>query len=147
MKKPDSNPVEKSVKLHEVKVRRESNSGRTHVIITVIISVILLITIFFAQSAFDLLSTKFNLQVDMTKNKIFTMSEATKTFVESINKKVDIVVLENENSFKADFPQQLEIIQSYAKNNPEYFTYSYVDVVYDPAYLNPYQRQHPRRQG
>jgi len=138
VKKPDLKPVEKAVKFHAVKVRKESNSGYNHVLTTVIISVVLLVTIFFAQSALNLLSTKFNLQVDMTKNKIFSMSDQTKTFVESINKDVDIVVLENENSFAASFPQQLEIIQSYAKNNPEHVTYSYVDVVYDPAYLNPY---------
>jgi len=114
-------------------------SGKKHVIITVAVTAVLLVTLFFAQSALDLLSAKFHLQVDMTAQKIFTMSDTTKTFVKGINKKVDIVVLENENSFKSNFPQPLEIIKSYAQVNPDYFTYSYVDVVYDPAYLNAYQ--------
>lgn len=132
MKKPDLNPAGAD------KVDKTANTGRKHALTTAIIAIVLLVTIFFAQSALALLSARFHLQVDMTKNKIFTMSDQTRTFVQSIKKDVEIVVLENENSFKADFPQQLEIIRSYATNNPDYFTYNYKDVVYDPAYLNPY---------
>jgi len=119
--------------------RKGLSSGKRHVLITVAVTLVLIVTIFFAQSALDLLSLKFGLQVDMTKDKIFTMSEKTKAFVRGINKRVDIVILENENSFESDFPQQLEIIKSYAQNNPEFVTYDYEDVVYNPAYLNPYK--------
>ncbi|HOP11728.1 MAG TPA: Gldg family protein [Oscillospiraceae bacterium] len=130
MKTTEKTPVQKTARVH-----KESSTGKTHVWITVVVSIVLLVTIFLAQSALDLLSLK----ADMTAQKIFTMSDETKAFVQSINKTVDIVVLQNENSFKADFPQQLEIIQSYAQVNPDYFTYSYVDVVYNPTYLLPYQ--------
>lgn len=134
MKTTDKTTAEKAVKIH-----KGLGSGQKHVFVTVAITAVLLVTMFFAQSALDLLSLKYDLQVDMTAQKIFTMSDTTKNFVKGINKKVDIVVLENENSFKADFPQPLEIIQSYSQVNPDYFTYSYVDVVYNPAYLNPYK--------
>ena len=130
MKTNEKIPVEKTTT-----VRKGSSAGKSHIWITVIVSIVLLVTIFLAQSALDILSLK----VDMTVQKIFTMSDETKTFVQSINKTVDIVVLQNENSFKSSFPQQLEIIQSYSKVNPDHFTYSYVDVVYNPTYLLPYQ--------
>ena len=134
MKTTDKTTAEKAVGTH-----KGLSSGKRHIIITVAVTLVLLISIFFAQSALDLLSLKYGLRVDMTENKIFTMSDKTKAFVQGINKQVDIVILENENNFEANMPQQLEIIKAYAQNNPDFVTYNYEDVVYDPAYLNPYK--------
>lgn len=107
----------------------------SYALFTILIALLVLAVMFFAQRSLEMASDKAGLQIDMTKDRIYKMSEETLGFVDSIDKDIRITVLANEALFEDTFPQQLEIIRGYARENPR-ISLGYVDVVREPAFLN-----------
>ena len=101
------------------------------------VMVIVLACVVFFNMIFNLLGDKFNLSLDLTKNKAFTLTDNSKSFIKSINKDVEIIVLNDENSFSnmdRYFKQANCVITQYARESDK-VKLSYVDVVKNPLYL------------
>lgn len=93
------------------------------------------------------LSDKVTTSVDLTKNKVFNLSEDSKKFLTNLKEDVEIVVLNSEQQFESlnDYTMQAsKIIKQYARNSSK-IKVSYVDVVKDPTYLSAYNKEQVSR--
>lgn len=87
------------------------------------------------------LTDKFSLSLDMTQNKIFSLTDQSISFIKGLNKDVEIVVLSDENAFlQMDqyFAQANAVLKKYEQNSDK-IKLKYVDTVKNPSYLNEYQ--------
>ena len=108
-----------------------------HASVSNIVMIIVLACTVFLNMIFNLLGNKFDLSLDLTKNKAFTLTDNSKKFIKSISKDVEIIVLNDENSFSnldRYFKQANCVITQYAKESNK-VRLNYVDIVKDPLYL------------
>lgn len=116
-------------------------TAATAIIVLVIAAVVIL------NMIMGTLSDKVMTSVDLTKNKVFNLSEDSKKFLTDLKEDVEIVVLNSEREFESlnDYTMQASrIIKQYAKNSSK-IKVSYVDVVKDPTYLSTYSKEQVSR--
>ena len=118
--------------------RRFTISSKTkYALLSVLIIVLMVVSLFFVQSSLDLLDDNYILRLDLTKEKIYTMTTATRDYVSAITQPVEIIVMSDESMFATTFGQQHEILRTYARLNDN-ISLEFVNVLYDPQYLNDY---------
>ena len=86
---------------------------------------------------------KFSLNLDLTQNKIFSLTDQTINFIKNLDKDVEIILLSDEDSFaktNSYFTQANSVLKKYALNSNK-IKVTYVDVVKNPTYLNEYQNE------
>lgn len=105
------------------------------VIVTVLIVVINLIV--------GQLADKFSLSLDLTQNKIFSLTEQSINFIKNLDKDVEIILLNDESTFvqtNSYFAQANSVLKKYDLNSDK-IKLTYVDTVKNPTYLNEYQNE------
>lgn len=103
------------------------------VIVTAVIVVINLIV--------GQLTDKFGLSLDLTQNKIFSLTEQSINFIKNLDKNVEIILLSDESTFvqtNSYFAQANSVLKKYDLNSDK-IKLTYVDTVKNPTYLNEYQ--------
>lgn len=86
------------------------------------------------------LSERYALNADLTANKIFALSEDSKEFLASLDKDVQIYILNTEANFTAAgeyFVQANEVIKKYAQQSPR-VKVEYIDLVRNPNFTTQY---------
>lgn len=89
------------------------------------------------------LTDKFSLSLDLTQNKIFSLTDQSIDFIKDLKKDVEIVVLSDENAFpkvNSYFAQANSVLKKYEQNSDK-IRLKYLDPVKNPAYLNEYQNE------
>lgn len=110
-----------------------------------LVAVVIVLTIIFNIVMFAI-DKKIKFNVDMTSNKIFSLTDDSKNFIKNLDKDVDIIVLSSENDFinqngyEKYFKQANEVIKEY-KRTSEKVKITYKDVEEDPAYLSQYETE------
>ena len=87
------------------------------------------------------LTDKFSLSLDLTQNKIFSLTEQSINFIKNLDKDVEIILLSDENTFtqtNSYFAQANSVLRKYDLNSNK-IKLTYVDTVKNPTYLNEYQ--------
>lgn len=115
---------------------RVFRQGSVATAITVI--VIALIVVF--NMVITSLSGRYGLSLDLTTNKIFGITEETKTFLKNLNKDVQIYILSTEQAFVSGgtyFVQADEVIKKYAQESGR-VTLEYIDLVRNPTFASNY---------
>lgn len=87
------------------------------------------------------LTDKYSLSLDMTQNKIFSLTQESLDFIKNLDKDVEIILLSDEDSFVQSndyFAQANSVLKKYDLNSDK-ITLTYVDTVKNPAYLQEYQ--------
>lgn len=87
------------------------------------------------------LTDKFELSLDLTQNKIFSLTEQSIDFIKNLDKDVEIILLSDENTFVQTSPyfaQANSVLKKYALNSDK-IKLTYVDTTKNPTYLNEYQ--------
>ena len=87
------------------------------------------------------LTDKYSLSLDMTQNKIFSLTQGSLDFIKNLDKDVEIILLSDEDSFVQSndyFAQANSVLKKYDLNSDK-ITLTYVDTVKNPAYLQEYQ--------
>ena len=98
---------------------------------------IILACVFLFNVVVSVLDNKYNLSLDLTRNKVFTISESSLNFLKDIKKDVEIIVLNDEVSFcETDkyFKQANSVLRQYSQKTNK-IKISYIDTVKNPAYL------------
>ncbi len=106
------------------------------------ITIIVIALIVVANMVVSSLSSKFSLNLDLTENKIFDISEETINFLKGMNKDVDIYILDTEQNFTAGgeyFVQANEVISKYATLSP-HVKVQYIDLVRNPAFASKFPK-------
>lgn len=89
------------------------------------------------------LTNKFNLSLDLTSNKIFSLTQESTDFIKNLDKDVEIVVLSDEDTFVHSndyFAQANAVLKQYALNSNR-IKLTYIDTVKNPMYLKDYQSE------
>lgn len=120
-------------KIKDLTKNKKFKYGSVSTAITIIfIAIILLINIIFGA-----LGERFTLSWDLTKNKTFSLTEQSKNFLRSLNKDVEIIILNKESDFSNQneyFIQANSVLKQYAKTSNK-IKLSYIDVVSNPTYI------------
>lgn len=98
---------------------------------------IVLACVFFFNLVVSILDNKFSLSLDLTRNKVFTISQSSLNFLKDIKKDVEIIVLNDEASFSESdkyFKQASSVIKQYSQKTDK-IKISYIDTVKNPTYL------------
>ena len=116
---------------------RKFKVGSLATAMTVIVTaVIVVINLIVGQ-----LTDKFSLSLDLTQNKIFSLTEQSINFIKNLDKDVEIILLSDENTFvqtNSYFAQANSVLKKYDLNSDK-IKLTYVDTVKNPTYLNEYQ--------
>lgn len=89
------------------------------------------------------LTEKFSLSLDLTQNKIFSLTEQSINFIKNLDKDVEIILLSDESTFvqtNSYFTQANSVLKKYDLNSDK-IKLTYVDTVKNPTYLNEYQNE------
>lgn len=108
--------------------------------VSVAITAVFLAVIIVVNIIAGMLSDKFPMTVDLTRNSLFEMSQQSIDFVKSVKQPVAITVLMNEKQLETGggyFTQIKTVIDLYAKHNRS-ITVDYVDLVVNPAFAAGY---------
>lgn len=120
-------------KIKNLTKNKKLKYGSISTAITIIfIAIILIINIIFGA-----LAERFTLNWDLTKNKTFSLTEQSKSFIQNINKDVEIIILNKESDFSNQneyFIQANSVLKQYAKTSNK-IKLSYIDVVSNPTYI------------
>lgn len=130
-------------KLKNILNNRKFRYGSVATIITVCVlaSVILLNTIL------SVITENHPLNLDVTKNKFYGMSEQTINYLNTLNKNVEIIVLNNKDSFKSGsgstdsqyYIQASTLIDQYAQNS-DMVAVDYIDLLKNPSISTQYSK-------
>lgn len=112
--------------------------------IALVVVVISLVIIF--NALMSVIDKKVKFSVDMTSNKMFSLTDNSKNFIKNLDKDIQIVVLSSENEFinqsgyEKYFQQANEVIKEYARMSNK-IKVVYKDVTEDPTYLAQYETE------
>ena len=116
---------------------RKFKVGTTATAMTVIvIAAIIVINLIVGQ-----LTDKFGLSLDLTQNKIFSLTNQSIEFIKDLKKDVEIVLLSDEKTFAQSnsyFSQANSVLKQYDLNSDK-IKLTYVDTIKNPMYLQEYQ--------
>lgn len=110
-----------------------------------LVAVVISLVIIF-NALMSVIDKKVKFSVDMTSNKIFSLTDNSKNFIKNLNKDIQIVVLSSENEFvnqsgyEKYFQQANEVIKEYARTSNK-IKVVYKDVTEDPTYLAQYETE------
>lgn len=112
--------------------------------IALVVVVISLVIIF--NALMSVIDKKVKFSVDMTSNKMFSLTDNSKNFIKNLNKDIQFIVLSSENEFinqsgyEKYFQQANEVIKEYARTSNK-IKVVYKDVTEDPTYLAQYETE------
>lgn len=107
-------------------------------ITVVVVAAIIVLNLIVGQ-----LTNKFSLSLDLTQNKVFSLTEPSINFIKNLNKDVEIVILSDESAFSqanAYFAQANSVLKQYDLNSDK-IRLTYIDPVKNPTYLNSYENE------
>lgn len=91
----------------------------------------------------NLCDQKFNWSFDLTKNKVFNLTNESKDYVKNLNKDVQIIVLSKEDEFISNgeyYIQANNIIKQYAQNSDK-ISLEYISLSENPTFTIPYNEE------
>lgn len=86
------------------------------------------------------LTERFPLNIDLTSENIYQISDECKDYLQDLEKDVTITILANEGDFSGYgtyYDQAERMIKSFVQNSSK-ITLEYVDIVQNPSYVNNY---------
>lgn len=92
---------------------------------------------------FSLLADRFPMDVDLTSDNIFEVTDETIDYLKNLDQKVSITVLAKEEEFSGNnayYTQANEVIQKYAKYSSN-VTITYLDLYSNPDFVNKYPKE------
>ncbi|CDB24440.1 uncharacterized protein BN706_00611 [Clostridium sp. CAG:557] len=122
--------------LSQLKTRKFKVGSLATALTVVVTAIIIVINLIVGQ-----LTDKFSLSLDLTQNKIFSLTEQSINFIKNLDKDVEIILLSDENTFtqtNSYFAQANSVLRKYDLNSNK-IKLTYVDTVKNPTYLNEYQ--------
>lgn len=118
---------------------RRFKHGTLATVMTIgLVAVVVLVNVIFSM-----LAARFPMDVDLTTNKIFEVSDQTIDYLKKLDKKVSVTVLATEEEFSGNntyYNQANEVIQKYAKYSSN-ITINYIDLYSNPDFAQKYPKE------
>lgn len=96
-----------------------------------------------------ILTDKFSLKADLTKNKVFSITEDSINYISSLDKNVEVIVLNNKDNFvgAGDYYAQADsVINEYAKHSDK-IVVSYINIDQNPNIKSEYPEDEVKPNG
>ena len=119
------------------KDRRFKHGSLATVMTVGLVAVVVLVNVIFSM-----LAARFPMDVDLTSNKIFEVSDQTIDYLKGLDKDVSITVLAKEEDFSGNntyYNQANEVIHKYAKYS-SHITIEYKDLYSNPDFVQKYPK-------
>lgn len=116
---------------------RNFKVGSIATALTLIVTILIIVVNLIVQQLTD----RFNLSLDLTQNKIFSLTDQSIEFIKNLDKGVEIILLSDETAFaktNSYFAQAITVLKKYDQNSDK-IKLTYVDPVKNPMYLNEYK--------
>ena len=104
------------------------------------LSVAFLVVIILLNVIFSILAERYPINIDLTKDSIFMLTDDSINYLKGLEKDVDVYVLADEATFTAYggyYTQAAEVINRYAQHS-KHVNVSYVDIVKNPNFTSNY---------
>ena len=104
------------------------------------LSVAFLVVIVLLNVIFSVLAERYPINIDLTKDSIFMLTDDSVDYLKGLEKDVDVYVLADESTFTAYggyYTQAVEVINRYAQHS-KHVRVSYVDIVKNPTFTANY---------
>lgn len=108
--------------------------------LSVLFTVIFITVIVLVNVIYNTLLDRFDVELDLTENKLFSIEESTGNYLKSINDKVTITIANEEAAFTSGgqvYQQANAIAKRFTDSNPN-FNVRYVDLLTNPAFSGQY---------
>lgn len=126
-------------KFNDILKNQKFRKGTISTIITVLfIAVVILINVLV-----NYLSSNHNLSLDLTKDQIFNLTDDSKNYIRSIDKDVEIIILNSEDKFTSNgdyFTQASYVIKQYDINSDK-IQVKYVDITENPTFASEFPNE------
>lgn len=126
-------------KFNDILKNQKFRKGTISTIITVLfIAVVILINVLV-----NYLSSNHNLSLDLTKDQIFNLTDDSKNYIRSIDKDVEIIILNSEDKFTSNgdyFTQASYVIKQYDINSDK-ISVKYVDITENPTFASEFPNE------
>ncbi len=133
-------PKDKNKKFNlDIFKTRKFKYGTTATIVTLLF-IVFIVGINILVNLFD---QKFNWSFDLTKNKVFELTDESKNYVKNLSKDVQIIILSNEDEFISNgeyYIQANNIIKQYAQNSDK-IDLEYISLSENPTFTIPYNEE------
>ena len=116
--------------MKKLKINKRSLKYGSYAIVSTIV-VISLIIIFNALTGLDVVRNR--LRFDITKNKMFSLSEQSLDILKELDKDVEVFILTEEKNFQ--YPPIIEMLNQYNVKSNGKITTRFVDVEKDPRFI------------
>ena len=124
--------------ISQLKTRKFKVGSVATAITLIVVAAVIVINLIVGQ-----LTDRFSLNLDLTQNKIFSLTEQSIDFIKNLDKDVEIILLNDENTFvqtNSYFSQANSVLKKYDLNSDK-IKLTYVDTVKNPTYLQEYQNE------
>jgi len=125
------------MKIHNPLKNKKFKYGSLSVVFTVVfIAIVIMINI-----AAELLLERFGAKIDLTENRLYSIEEMTKNYLNDLTDNVTVTVASRETDFtgmNSVYMQTNEIIKRFAETSP-YVTVNYIDLLSNPAFAGKYE--------
>ncbi len=104
------------------------------------LSVAFLVVIILLNVIFSVLAERYPINIDLTKDSIFMLTDESVDYLKGLEKDVDVFVLADEATFTAYggyYTQAVEVINKYSQHS-KHVKVSYVDIVKNPTFTANY---------
>ena len=114
-----------------------------HGTLATVMSVGLVAVVVLVNVIFSMLADRFPMDVDLTSDSIFEVTDETIDYLKNLDQKVTVTVLAKEEEFAGNndyYTQANEVIQKYAKYSSN-VTITYMDLYSNPDFVNKYPKE------
>lgn len=104
------------------------------------ISVGFLVLVILLNVIASVITNKYPVKIDLTSDNRFDITQESKDYIAALEKDVEIIVLNSEETFTASnayYEQANQIIKAYAQNSDK-ISLEYVDIIKDPSFASKY---------
>lgn len=111
--------------------------------IATVITVLFIVVVIVINMIMGVLDSKVVMEVDLTPNKVYGLTQESIDFVQGLDKDVEIDILSSKDSFENNgqyYVQAAAIIENYSKYSNR-VTVNYVDLVKNPTYAASYENE------
>lgn len=115
-----------------LKTRKFKRGSAASAITVLFIAIVVVLNIIVGS-----LGERFNLSWDLTSNKAFTLTDQSINFINTLNKDVEIILLNDEASFASQneyFSQANTVLKQYAKHSDK-IKLTYIDLAKNPTFI------------
>lgn len=131
---------DKDKKVKKDKDKRFSSKKVKHTTMSTLLTLVFIVMLVMVNIVATMVFERYPVTIDLTKNKIYSMSDETEEYVKNVNVDVQVTVFADEQTYinsNSYNKQAAELLKNYCKMN-HHITYRFVDINSNPDVIKNY---------